>query len=1237
MDAAHPTAPTPEIPSGMPAETSAPEVTAPPTRARIIFADDDAEMRAVVCAVLEEHYDIEAAEDGLAALDLIRAQPPALVLTDLMMPRLDGIGLVRALREDPVLREIPVIILTGSGDEPGSQGLVAGADDYLTKPFAPAELLARVGARLEIARLHREADAARQHASTILESITDGFCAFDRAWRFTAVNREAERLLGRPRAELLGRELWTEFPKAVVGESREAYFRALREQKTVSLETFSTSLGRWLDLRIYPNTEGISVFFRDVSRRKLAEEAAQTGEGWLRLMFESVKDYALFSMDASRIVTSWNPGAQRLFGYEGEEIVGRSCDLLFTPEDRATGAPEGEVNKAAEIGWSEDERWHLRKDGSRFFASGMVRAIRGADGSIQGFTKVARDETERMRDARALEESERRLRVLLDASPNLVATRSPDGALDFVNERWRTFTGSTPQELNARGRGAILHAEDLPRVLAAEEAAARRGEPYQLELRLRRADGAYRWAVCRVAPIRGADGEIAQWLETTMDVHDQHVQRRKLQFLDDLAEATRHLTHPVEIMGTVARRLGRHLRVSRCAYADVEPDAEHFTILHDYTDRCASTVGEYHLSLFGPRAVADLKGGRTLVIRDVQRELVPGAGAEMFQAIDIQAIICCPLVKVRGLSAMMAVHQTTPRDWTSDEVDLVEATVERSWAYLERARAESALRTSEERFRMMAENIAQFAWMADEKGWISWYNQRWFDYTGTTLEEMQGWGWRAVHHTDYVERVAEKFRRHIESGEVWEDTFPLRSKAGEYRWFLSRALPIRDEHGKVQRWFGTNTDITAQREAEAALREADRRKDEFLAMLAHELRNPLAAANNALALFEQSQDMADQQWAREVAQRQIGQLTHLVDDLLDVSRITSGKIRLRTALLDAAAVLDHAVQSVRPLVASRGHELSVAFPRDGSLAVKADAARLEQIVVNLLTNAAKYTENGGLISLEARRERTAPPPPPSSFSSSSSSSFPAGEALEAGVNEEDEDGEKDEERDELVITVRDSGLGIAPEKLPQMFDLFAQGERSIARSEGGLGLGLTIVKKLAELHGGTIAARSAGLGHGSEFTVRLPAQAASPDAQSPEAAQPPESLPRGARVLVVDDNLDTARGMSRLLKLSGYTVETAHDGPGAIALARRFHPEVMLLDIGLPGIDGYGVASTLRGDPWCAGAVIIAVSGYGQDEDRRRSQEAGFNHHLVKPVDYEELKALLRQHTAGRLAGESGK
>lgn len=379
------------------------------------------------------------------------------------------------------------------------------------------------------------------------------------------------------------------------------------------------------------------------------------------------------------------------------------------------------------------------------------------------------------------------------------------------------------------------------------------------------------------------------------------------------------------------------------------------------------------------------------------------------------------------------------------------------------------------------------------------------------------------------------------------------------------------------------TDLTEHKQNQQ-LQDSDRRKDEFLAMLAHELRNPLAPIANAAHLLHLSNQGSDEtvKWACEIVDRQVKQLTRIVDDLLDVSRITRGKINLHKAPLEVTAILNAAVETSRPLIESRRHRLHMELPAQ-KIRVEADHTRMAQVLTNLLNNAAKYTEEGGQIWLTLHQEQN-----------------------------------------QAVIAVRDNGSGIAPELQPSVFELFTQADRTIDRAQGGLGIGLTLVHRLVELHGGSVSVYSAGIGQGSTFTVRLPLLQAPPP-------MPPPNFPllnghapiTTKRILVVDDNLDAARSMAMMLRAMGHEAAVAHDGPGAIETNAKFEPNLVLLDIGLPGMDGYAIVEHLRTMPGGDRLKIAALTGYGEEQDRKRSREAGFDHHFVKPLALPTLQALL--------------
>ncbi len=500
----------------------------------------------------------------------------------------------------------------------------------------------------------------------------------------------------------------------------------------------------------------------------------------------------------------------------------------------------------------------------------------------------------------------------------------------------------------------------------------------------------------------------------------------------------------------------------------------------------------------------------------------------------------------------------------------------------DRKRAEEALRASDERLRTAV----------------------WASGTGTYFWDLRS---NQVHHDDGVKRLF-GFQSH-EGGHIddfaarvhdadrgaWRSGLLRSALDGtdfdmEYRvvwpdgsvhWILDRAKMVRDDSGVPAYMSGACLEITEQKRAQQALREADRRKDEFLAMLGHELRNPLAPIRTAVQLLKlRDGGGPEAARARDVIERQAEHLSRLVDDLLEVSRITSGKIRLKRAQVELGPLMTRAVETCRPMIDARRHELTLTLP-DRSVRVEGDAVRLAQVLSNLLNNAAKYTPEGGRIWLSLRQEG-----------------------------------------DAARVLVKDSGPGIPPDMLERVFELFTQVDRSLDRSQGGLGIGLTLARRLVEMHGGTLRALPHPAGDGAELEVRLPAL---PDvAPNGDVTQPAKPEVRRRDVLVVDDNVDAAETLAELLTLLGHTARAVHDGPAALEAARSAVPEVVLLDIGLPGMDGFEVARRLRAAH--PGVVLVALTGYGQDDDVRQCREAGFDHHRVKPVDVSAIEALLGDH-----------
>ena len=485
----------------------------------------------------------------------------------------------------------------------------------------------------------------------------------------------------------------------------------------------------------------------------------------------------------------------------------------------------------------------------------------------------------------------------------------------------------------------------------------------------------------------------------------------------------------------------------------------------------------------------------------------------------------------------------------------------------------------EAQLRALFDCMPQLGWAARADGWLYYYNQQWYDYTGTTIEQMQGWGWQSVHHPDLLPLVLERWRHSIATGEPFEMAFQLRRFDGVFRWFLTRVNPMRGEDGTIVRWVGINTDIEEQKQAEDAAASANRAKDEFLAILGHELRNPLAPIVTALHLMEKKGGDAFRH-ERDLIARQTAHLTRLVDDLLDVSRFMRGDVELRLERVNMRELVEESCEMISVLVTEKHHTLEVAVPL--GLTMDADPARIKQLLGNLLTNAARYTPPGGRISLDV-------------------------EAHDGTIS----------------IRVRDNGIGICAEMLPRLFDPFVQKRQSLARSEGGLGLGLTIARTIVAAHGGTIEALSDGNGKGSELLVRLPIRSAALAAADRRQKRPSPSGRRRRRVLVVDDNTDAAELLAAALEREGHTVRVAFDATTALSDAEVFGPEIALLDLGLPKMDGYELARRLRQHPRLRSVRVMAVTGYGQSADRERTTAAGFDCHFVKPVDLDALVAAM--------------
>lgn len=506
-----------------------------------------------------------------------------------------------------------------------------------------------------------------------------------------------------------------------------------------------------------------------------------------------------------------------------------------------------------------------------------------------------------------------------------------------------------------------------------------------------------------------------------------------------------------------------------------------------------------------------------------------------------------------------------------------------------RRQAEQALKESEAKFRTITDAMPQMVWSTQPNGDHDYFNEQWYRFTGVQQGATDGALWNTVLHPEDQERARRVWQESLETGETYEIQYRLRHYSGNYRWTLGRALPVRNEAGNIVRWMGTLTDIHEQKQSEEALKDAARRKDEFLAMLAHELRNPLAPVRNSTFMLRRllGNDNPRAANALSVIERQVRHMTCLIDDLLDVARISRGKIEIRKENVDLIEVVRHTIEDFEGDYQAKGVKLQMDIA-SWSLWLEGDRTRVAQVIGNLLHNALKFTEPGGRVMVKVMREEP------------SAADAPEGIA---------------------VIEVADSGVGIDAEVAANLFNPFIQADQGLARSKGGLGLGLALVKGFVELHGGSVDVVSAGLGKGSTFTLRLPLM------QRQTAAKPLDELANVSqqlRILLIDDNPDMLQTLSALLLMEGHQVTTAADGDSGLELIRANRPDLVLCDIGLPGtLDGYAVARAVRAESSLASISLVALSGYGQERDRQLAKDSGFDNHLLKPLNFADLAAVI--------------
>ena len=660
-------------------------------------------------------------------------------------------------------------------------------------------------------------------------------------------------------------------------------------------------------------------------------------------------------------------------------------------------------------------------------------------------------------------------------------------------------------------------------------------------------------------------------------------------YLLRLADVLRRLSDPIEVQAEACRVLGEQLGANRVAYFEVQ--GNDYVVERDYTAAVTPLRGRYPTRSFGPEMLADFCAGRTASESDVNTDpRRPQADRDAFAAIQVRSYVGVPLLKDGQFVAGLAVNSASPRAWTPTEIVMIEDTAQWTWGAVAQARVAAALRESEFRFSVALKNSRVVVFNTDAALRYTWVHN---PHPAFSAADILGRRDDELISAEQAAPLTAIKQGVLNSGVGGRGEFAVDVNGERFVYDLT-VEPLRDERQNVVGVTVAAMDITERKKTEddlrrlgAELADTGRRKDEFLATLAHELRNPLAPIRNGLQVMRLAgvkPEVIEKTLA--MMERQVGQLIHLIDDLMDLSRISAGKIDLQKARLRLADVIQDAVDTSRPLIDERRHALVVdVLPEPVS--IDADRTRLVQMFSNLLNNAAKYTETGGRIRVAIERDGG-----------------------------------------DVVVAVQDNGVGISAPMLTRVFDMFAQVDRSLEKSQGGLGIGLSIAKRLAEMHDGSIVAQSGGHGLGSRFVVRLPVVVNDTIDRPDDYSHAQKAKPARRRILVVDDNRDGASSLAEMLDLMGNDTQTAYDGAQAVEAAEAFKPDVILLDIGMPKLNGYDACRRIRTQPWGRSIVIVAQTGWGQEDDKRKAQEAGFDFHMVKPVDPAAFEKVLAEMKA---------
>jgi PAS domain S-box-containing protein len=955
------------------------------------------------------------------------------------------------------------------------------------------------------AKLYQREQAFR----ALVENSPDLVTRQDRQLRFVYVNPTIEQATGRSPEQFRYKTLLElDFPKSMADNWNRMVEQVLAtgESSASEFEYLSPHHGlRFYQTRFVPefaqdgSIATVLSISRDITDYKRAEMTVRENEARLRLILESAKDYAILTLDLTGRITSWNSGAKRLLGYEESEILGQNVRVLFTPEDNAEGQAERELQIAVTEGRANDERWHVRKDGSLFWASGLVMALRDGVNGVHGFLKIMQDRTEQQRTQEALRLSESRYRTLANAVSLLMWVNDANGNVQFFNQRWQDYTGVTDLELGVGLWRNLIHPDDYQQTFDIRREAIQRRAAYEVKCRLKRYDQTYRWHLARVVPLKDDQGQVISWFGTATDIED-------------------------------IQRLGAEQR-----------------FLAETSSTLAATL-DYQTTL---RTIAQL-------------------------AVPFLADYCFfDIVTVDNKIERVTWHHATAatQDWFAQAPQFVPQVAD-------------------------AHPVAQVL-MSGEAVFVPQVTDEWMQSIATSPEHLQFMRSAQLQSTITVPLIARDRRLGAltvcytaESGRVYTKADLALAKELAHRAAL--ALDNAQLYHQAQ--------------------EANRIKDEFLAVLSHELRSPLNPILGWTKLLRTRKfDAAATERALATIERNAKIQIQLIDDLLDVARILRGKLSLEVTPVDLATTIEAAIETVRLAAEAKSIQIETHFAHDVG-PVAGDAGRLQQVIWNLLSNAVKFTPVEGRI--EVRLEQVM-----------DNRSAEMSQETDDPTSESPTPNPQPPTPNYAEITITDTGKGISPEFIPYIFDYFRQADSSTTRKFGGLGLGLAIVRHIVEVHGGTVHASSPGEGQGASFIVRLPRMNSDSFAATKEADRLPPAcnlLPlEGIRALVVDDEADARELLTVTLQQSGAIVIVATSAMEALQILESTPPpaiDVLISDIGMPDVDGYMLIQQIRAlSTQQAKLPAIALTAYAGELNQKRALEVGFQQHLSKPVEPEVL------------------